>query len=161
MPLTESSWSRPSRRTLALGEQAVWIEAGIDRQRGLRRAGVVIDTSGSIDDALLERFLAEINSLIVKTGCEVVLVDCDAAVQQISLHRKPIHGYAAKGGGGTDFRPAMEALRRTPLDVAVYFTDLEGTFPEKKPPFPLLWLATRDLAVPFGRKVLLPKRGAQ
>lgn len=160
MPLTESSWNRPGRRTLALGQQAVWIEPGVDRQRGLRRAGVVIDTSGSIDDALLSRFLAEINSLMVKTGCEVLLVDCDAAVQQISVHRKPIRGYAAKGGGGTDFRPAIDALKRMPLDVAVYFTDLEGTFPEKKPPFPLLWLATHDLAVPFGRKVLLPTRGA-
>jgi predicted metal-dependent peptidase len=159
MPLTEASWARPSRRTLALGRSALWMEPGIERQRGLRRAGVVIDTSGSIDNQLLSRFLSEINSLIVKTGCEVVLIDCDAAVQQISVHRKPIYGYTAKGGGGTDFRPAVDALRRTPLDVAVYFTDLEGTFPDKKPPFPFLWLATHDLAVPFGTKVLLPSKG--
>jgi len=50
MPLTEISWSRPSRRTLALGRNASWIEPGTERQRGLRRAGVVLDTSGSIDD---------------------------------------------------------------------------------------------------------------
>jgi predicted metal-dependent peptidase len=159
MPLTESSWSRPSRRTLALGHDAVWIEPGTERKKGLRRAGVVIDTSGSIDDGLLQRFLVEINALMVKTGCEVVLVDCDAAVQQVSMHRGPIHGYTAKGGGGTDFRPAIEALRCMPLDVAVYFTDLMGTFPEKKPPFPLLWAATQDLAVPFGHKLLLPAKG--
>jgi predicted metal-dependent peptidase len=159
MPLTESSWTRPSRRTLALGEEAEFVEPGIERQRGIRRAGVVIDTSGSIDDALLHAFIAEINSLISKTGCEVMLVDCDAAVQQVSLHRTPIRDYVAKGGGGTDFRPAMEALEKTPLDVAVYFTDLLGTFPEKKPRFPLLWAATTDLAVPFGRKLLLPTYG--
>lgn len=89
----------------------------------------------------------------------MVLIDCDAEVQQVTLHRKPIHGYTAKGGGGTDFRPAIAALRRTPLDVAVYFTDLGGTFPDKIPPFPFLWLATHDLAVPFGTKVLLPSKG--
>jgi len=159
MPLTEASWGRPSRRTLALGRSALWMEPGIERQRGLRRAGVVIDTSGSIDNRLLSQFLSEINSLILKTGCEVVLIDCDAAVQQVSVHRKAIHGYTAKGGGGTDFRPAVAALCRIPLDVAVYFTDLEGTFPDKKPPFPFLWLATHDLAVPFGTKVLLPSQG--
>ncbi len=160
MPLTESAWDRPSRRTLALGREAFWIEPGIARQRGIRRAGVVIDTSGSIDDKLLHRFLAEINGLLIRTGCEVVLVDCDAAVQQVSVHRTPIRGYVAKGGGGTDFGPAMEVLRRIPLDVAVYFTDLMGTFPQRKPGFPLLWATTHDLAIPFGCKLLLPSNGA-
>ncbi len=159
MPLTEASWSRLSRRTLALGKDAIWMEPGTDRRRGIRRAGVVIDTSGSIDDKLLHTFISEINGLMTRTGCEVLLVDCDARVQQVSMHRKPIQGYVAKGGGGTDFRPAIEALRRVPLDVAVYFTDLQGVFPKKKPAFPLLWAATQDLAVPFGHKLLLPAKG--
>jgi predicted metal-dependent peptidase len=159
MPLTEATWDRPSRRTLAMGREACWIEPGIGRRPGIRRAGVVIDTSGSVDERLLATFLSEINNLIVQTGCEVVLIDCDAQVQQVSKHRMPIRGYVAKGGGGTDFRPAIEALRGAAPDVAVYFTDLMGALPEKRPAFPLLWLATRDLAVPFGRKVLLPKHG--
>ena len=159
MPLTETAWSRPSRRTLAAGQDAYWIEPGTSRRAGVWRAGVVIDTSGSIDERLLGIFLSEINSLIVRTGCEIVLVDCDAQVQQVSTHRMPIRGYAARGGGGTDFRPAIEALRRAAPDVAVYFTDLMGIFPEKNPGFPLLWLVTSDLAVPFGRKVLLPRYG--
>jgi predicted metal-dependent peptidase len=159
MPLTEQTWVRPSRRTLAMGRDAQWIEPGTSRRPGIRRAGVVIDTSGSVDERLLGTFLSEINSLIVQTGCEVVLVDCDAEVQQVSTHRMPIRGYVAKGGGGTDFRPAIEALRGATPDIAVYFTDLMGTFPEKRPSFPLLWLAASDLSVPFGRKVLLPRHG--
>ena len=78
MPLTEATWARPSRRTLAMGREACWIEPGIGRRPGIRRAGVVIDTSGSVDERLLATFLSEINNLIVQTGCEVVLVDCDA-----------------------------------------------------------------------------------
>jgi len=163
MPLTETSWSRPSRRSLALNpaidREPCWIEPGTSRRPGIRRVGVAIDTSGSISEPLLTAFLSEINSLIVQTDCEVVLVDCDAEVQQVSKHREPIRGYAAKGGGGTDFRPGIEALRKAAPDVGVYFTDLMGTFPEKKPEFPLLWLATQDLAAPFGRKVLLPRYG--
>jgi predicted metal-dependent peptidase len=159
MPVTESSWGRPSRRMLSLGKDAQWLDPGVERKRGIRRAGVVIDTSGSIVDGLLQMFIAEINRLVTETGCELVLVDCDAQVQQISIHREPIRGYVAKGGGGTDFRPAIEALRRMPLDVAVYFTDLLGTFPERKPGFPLLWAVTQDLTVPFGQKLLLPTRG--
>lgn len=159
MPLLESSWSRPARRTLAMGNAALFVEPGVDRKRGIRRAGIVIDTSGSIDDRLLQAFIGEINGLMIKTGCEVMLVDCDAAVQQVSFHRTPVRGYAAKGGGGTDFRPALAALERQRLDVAVYFTDLLGTFPERKPPFPLLWAVTNDRAVPFGHKVVLPADG--
>ena len=142
-----------------MGREACWMEPGASRRPGVRRAGVVVDTSGSIDERLLGTFLSEINSLIVHTGCEVLLVDCDAQVQQVSTHRMPIRGYVAKGGGGTDFRPAIEVLRQAAPDVAVYFTDLEGTFPERRTHFPLLWMATRDLAVPFGRKVLLPRHG--
>ena len=159
MPITESSWSRLARRTLALGDAALFLEPGVDRQRGIRRAGIVIDTSGSVDDDMLRAFLAEINSLMVTTGCEVVLIDCDAEVQQVSLHRTPIRDYVAKGGGGTDFRPALAALAKVRLDIAVYFTDLLGTFPEKAPSIPLLWAVTNDLSVPFGRKLLLPNRG--
>jgi predicted metal-dependent peptidase len=160
MPTTESSWSRPSRRILSLGRDARWLEAGVARKQGIRRAAVVIDTSGSIADQVLQAFISEINRLIVDTGCELVLVDCDAQVQQISVHHEPIYGYVAKGGGGTDFRPAIDALRRMPLDVAVYFTDLMGTFPEKGTAFPLLWAVTLDLDVPFGQKLLLPTRGS-
>lgn len=159
MPITESSWSRPSRRVLSLGKDCRWLEPGIARKQGIRRVVVVIDTSGSIADRLLQTFLAEINRLLIETGCELVLVDCDAWIQQISIHRTPIRGYVARGGGGTDFRPAIDALRRMPLDVAVYFTDLLGTFPETNPGFPLLWAVTQDLVVPFGRKLLLPRRG--
>lgn len=128
------------------------------RKHGIRRAAVVIDTSGSIVDRLLQTFISEINQLVVDTGCELVLVDCDAEVQQISVHREPVCGYVARGGGGTDFRPAIDALRRMPLDVAVYFTDLLGTFPEKRTAFPLLWAVTQDLEIPFGQKLLLPTR---
>lgn len=160
MPTTESSWSRPSRRMLSLGRDARWSEPGVARKHGIRRAAVVIDTSGSIVDRLLQTFISEINQLVVDTGCELVLVDCDAEVQQISVHREPICGYVARGGGGTDFRPAIDALRRMPLDVAVYFTDLLGTFPEKRTAFPLLWAVTQDRDIPFGQKLLLPTRGS-
>jgi predicted metal-dependent peptidase len=158
MPTTEAGWSRPSRRTLAQGPTAAFVEPGVERKKGLRRAAIVIDTSGSIDDELLSVFFGEVNSVVEQAGCELVLVDCDAEVQQVSIHRQPVRDYVPKGGGGTDFRPAFQLLAQFSIDVAIYMTDLQGQFPDRPPPFPVLWAVTQDLPVPFGRKILIPRR---
>ena len=155
MPTTMKTWSRPGRRTLAAGAGAQYIDPSIERERGPRRLGVVVDTSGSIEDAVLKVFRTEINSLLKKTGAEMVLVAADAAVAQpVVLIRDRIPpSFEFKGGGGTDFRPALEEIEKHKAGCCVYFTDLQGTFPEKRPRFPLLWAATGDLEVPFGRRV--------
>ncbi len=158
MPTTEASWNRPSRRTLAQGPSATFVEPGVERKKGLRRAAIVIDTSGSIGEELLSVFFGEVNSVVEQTGCELVLVDCDAAVQQVSIHRQPVRDYVPRGGGGTDFRPAFQLLAQFSIDVAIYMTDLQGHFPDRPPPFPVLWAVTQDLPVPFGRKILIPRR---
>lgn len=155
MPTTVKTWSRPGRRTLAAGAGAQTLDPGIERESGPRRLGVVVDTSGSIEDEILKVFCTEINSLLAKTGAEMVLVAADAAVAQpvaLIRHRIPA-AFQFKGGGGTDFRPALEEMEEHQVDCCVYFTDLMGTFPEKRPSFPLLWAATKDGDVPFGRRV--------
>jgi predicted metal-dependent peptidase len=67
------------------------------------------------------------------------------------------------GGGGTDFRPFFERVRRdydlsSPL-VTIYLTDGYGAFPERAPSFPVLWVVTPGgLAAesfPFGEVVRL------
>ena len=157
MPRTKASWNRPSRRTLALDMDVV--EPGIERARGIRRIGIVMDTSGSIEEGLLAKFVAEIEGIVARTGCEVMLVVSDAAVHSVDCIRGKLPaGYRFKGGGGTDFRPGIEKLNKYAIACAVYLTDLCGTFPEKNPSFPLLWATTQDLDVPFGRKVLLKSR---
>jgi predicted metal-dependent peptidase len=70
-----------------------------------------------------------------------------------------------QGGGGTDFRPFFARIPsyRPPWQpsVAIYLTDGYGTFPQRAPRCPVLWVVTaggRALEqFPFGRAVrLLP-----
>ena len=50
----------------------------------------------------------------------------------------------AKGGGGTDFRPVFEHIdgdknEDEPPVCVVYLTDLDGSFPNVEPDYPVLW----------------------
>jgi predicted metal-dependent peptidase len=158
LPTTETSWNRPSRRTLSQGQHAQFIEAGNERKKGITRIGVVVDTSGSISDDVLGAFIGEINGIMRATGAEAVVVDCDALVHSVRIFRRPLDDYHPSGGGGTDFRPGIAELEKQRATVGVYLTDLCGTFPERRPSFPLLWAVTQELAVPFGRRVLIPQK---
>lgn len=157
MPTTTVDWSRPSRRLLASKGKLGYYEPGIQRDLGVRRAGVIIDTSGSIDGEMCKLFVSETNMIMEQTGCEVVLICADAAVQSIEFFRDKIQGnYQAKGGGGTDFRPALAEMEKHGIDCCVYLTDMCGTFPEKAPKFPVMWATMmEDLTPPFGRKVVV------
>jgi len=158
LPTTESSWNRPSRRTLSQGQRARFIEAGNERKKGLTRIGVVVDTSGSISDEVIGIFVGELNEIMRVTAAETVVVDCDAEVQMVRIFRQPPVDYSPRGGGGTDFRPGLAELERQRVTVGVYLTDLCGIFPERRPSFPLLWAITQDLNVPFGRTILIPQK---
>jgi predicted metal-dependent peptidase len=123
---------------------------------GVKTAGIIIDTSGSIDGALLKKFISEINGIMEQTGCEVVVICADAEVQCIDRFREPItQSYQAKGGGGTDFRPAIAEMEKQDIDCCVYLTDMCGTFPEKAPSYPIMWATIYDQEPPFGLKVLV------
>lgn len=156
MPTTTVDWSRPSRRVLASKGTLGYYEPGIQRDLGVKTAGIVLDTSGSIDEELLKNFLAETNAIMEQTGCSIVLICADAAVQSIERFCEPIkRSYQAKGGGGTDFRPAITELEKHDIDCCVYLTDMCGTFPSIPPSYPILWATLVDQEPPFGKRVLI------
>lgn len=143
-PTTAETWSRPSRRRLALGPRVPWEPGALPRP--VPRVAVCVDTSGSIDQALFERFVAELEAIQTRTGASVAVIVCDAAVHAtVDLAHDPrgVRELRFQGGGGTDFRPALAAAARLAPAVAVYLTDLEGTFPDAPPPFPVLWAVPR------------------
>ena len=164
LPQTVVNWNRPSRRTLSLGSQ--YIEPSVRPKNGIRMAGVVIDTSGSIDESLLTRFAREVQGIQERTGCEVLLMSADAAVQTeqivrndgVSLARKLLaESVQLRGGGGTDFFPALQRMREKHVCVVVYLTDLYGDFgSETRYPFPLIWATpTSDEKAPFGETLYI------
>lgn len=120
----------------------------------LLRVVVAIDTSGSIDDALLTVFLGEIDSMMQQyPHYEIDIITADAKVQshKTFLPGEPL-SYTLSGGGGTDFRPVFSFVERH-IDypsLLLYFTDGEGTFPSDAPLYDLLWIMPKEKEVPFG-----------
>jgi predicted metal-dependent peptidase len=130
---------------------------GIKVQR-LQRLLVAVDTSGSIDQNMVEEFFTEIHGTW-KVGATVVIVECDADVQRSYDYRgKPPK--AVKGGGGTEFEPVFQWMRKQrPFDGVLYLTDGYGPAPSTRPNCKLLWVisdggSTEEL--PFGPTVRIP-----
>lgn len=128
------------------------------------RAYVAVDTSGSISDALLATFLAEVNAILrTYPAMAMTLYYCDAALDgPHELNSGDIPPMPV-GGGGTSFVPLFDAvaeqrqgLEETPC---VYLTDGYGTFPRSPPPVPVLWVVTPggldSDTFPFGQVIRL------
>lgn len=148
------SWTRPNTRYLHTG----FILPSLYSQR-LGRIALAIDTSGSIQGALLERFLSECEAIAAECRPEsITLLDCDAAVNSVRECDpcEPLPRDFA-GGGGTDFCPVFQELDKAEPPVClIYLTDLQGMFPDAAPSYPVIWAAygTEDVA-PFGQTIRL------
>lgn len=131
------------------------------RIRRKQRLAVVIDTSGSIGDEVLEVFFREIHG-IWKNDAEVMVVECDADVQR-TYDYKGRTPKAVEGGGGTRFDPALAWVsnaRNGTFDACIYLTDGYASEPEVRPRCPMLWVITADGKtgdhLKFGRVIQLP-----
>jgi predicted metal-dependent peptidase len=123
---------------------------------------VAIDTSGSLTDADLAEFAAEVNALKGELHGRVTLLACDEALDERGPWRfepwEPVRMPPdVRGGGGTSFVPVFEWIERERLrtGVLVYFTDAEGEFPKSAPDYPVLWLVKGRAAVPWGERIQL------
>lgn len=147
------SWSRPSSRYVA---HRIYLPQLRSEEVGPLAA--IIDTSGSVDGPLLNQFVAELNAILQEVKpARLDVYSCDAAVHSHDEHfpGDTVETANIKGGGGTDFRPAFDAIGQldTPPLAAIYLTDLYGSFPAEAPPYPVLW------AVPDGSSAAEPPFG--
>ncbi len=120
---------------------------------------VAVDTSGSIDEALLGAFMGEFKSIMDNfPSVKIELIIADAKVHN---HYTFVGGekldFKLKGGGGTDYRPTFEYIEANlPMTtMLLYFTDGEGSFPKIPPPYEVLWALSSKAAVPFGRGLVI------
>lgn len=148
------SWSRPNPRYMP---QGVYLPALHSEEMGVLAVGV--DTSGSIDQILLDQFAAEVQAVADELHPRQIRVFyADAAIQgeQVFERDEPVE-FKPAGGGGTDFRPVFEAAAQMdePPVCVVYLTDLYGTFPKQDPGIPTLWVTAEEstVKVPFGEVV--------
>jgi len=123
---------------------------------------VVLDTSGSVTEAELNEFLAEVNAIKGQMQARITLHTCDTELAadgpwQVEAWEELKLPRVFQGGGGTSFLPPFtwaERQDRQP-DLLVYFTDAQGEFPTHEPAFPVLWLVKGRSPVPWGQRVQL------
>lgn len=114
---------------------------------------IVIDTSMSCSGDLVKKFLEETYSVLGESNSffrkvNIHIIQCDEAVKEdrIITSEEELKEYmdnlTLKGEGGTDFRPAFEYVTElirkkafSNLKGLIYFTDGQGIYPVKKPPY--------------------------
>lgn len=132
-------WTPPNKRFLHTDV----ILPSLSHQK-LPEVVLALDTSGSVTEAEMNRFAAEVSSILEAFDTTIHVVHCDSAVQHSDTFGRcdlPLE-LVPKGGGGTDFRPAFTWVEKEGLDPAclIYLTDLESFgFPEREPEYPVLW----------------------
>lgn len=146
--------------------------------RAVSEFAIVIDTSESVSGDLVQAFVRKTYNILKQAGSfhervNVHIIQCDARVQEdtkiTSLDQLDLYlqNMELKGFGGTDFRPAFEYVNLLiqthefhDLRGLIYFTDGQGTFPRKPPPYDALFVFIDDgysdpEVPPWAYKVLL------
>lgn len=123
---------------------------------------IVIDTSDSCSDGIIERFLSETRAILAHdtlffNEMNLHVIQSDAGVQMDTVLHSPeefrqfTEDFTVKGYGGTDFRPAFEYVQKLlekgdlkDLKGLLYFTDGFGTYPKRKPPYDTAFVFFRE-----------------
>lgn len=155
-----SSFKRTSRR---YGE----LVKGKIKNHKIDNIIVAVDTSGSINEKLHERFMEEIILIRRMFKVDIRYIQCDTRVtQDIKLKRYTnIEDIEIKGGGGTDFNPVFEYIKEKNYkpNAILYFTDGCGDYP-KSSNIDTLWILDNDddlpeyYQPPFGYKLFLDEK---
>lgn len=145
------------------------------KTRGIDRIAFITDTSGSMPIESCEQALVQVEDVIrLHPKVRVIFLQADTRVQyekEFTINdfpiRKKIEGWF--GRGGTDFRPALKRAEEYGVRLAIYLTDMMGTFPEKMPAgMDVVWLSTtREESLkdshyknPFGQLICIPDNPA-
>jgi predicted metal-dependent peptidase len=120
---------------------------------------IIIDTSGSIDDKLLELFFQEVGYILLSVSSYTIdlIVADDKIREHFTLQQGESLPTVVTGGCGTDFRVAFDYIHAQKLQprLVLFFSDLEGIFPNKKVYYDVIWIAPKKKDVPFGKVIEL------
>lgn len=114
-----------------------------------------VDTSGSIDNALLNQFAGEMQSILSDSANSLTVLFIDTEVNhEQTFEEDETIDLQPKGGGGTDFKPGFEHLEKNGIDAKaiVYFTDGYCDSMPESSDIPTLWAC-------YNNKNFTPKFG--
>ena len=92
---------------------------------------VVLDTSGSIDDALLKGFLRQLKPLVKETKLKAGCFDTSFYGFKEIKTAADIDHFQSIGGGGTDIDCAVRAFTKDKKVNKIVFTDGFGFMPQR------------------------------
>jgi len=136
------SWARPAKRMSHLG---VYLPS-LNKGQKIGNIVFAIDTSGSISDDDLTRYVGALRGLLDEYDAYtlwVVMCDTRVAWDCEITENDPMPAFSVQGGGGTAFTPVFEWVDRKRLepDVLIYGTDLWCTdYPSEQPEYEVIWL---------------------
>ncbi len=151
------SFARPKRRFLA---DEIYLPGLMGEKMGM--IDFLVDCSGSVTPALLNKFATEINAIREDLKpSRIRVIYFDAVVTRVETFDADDGEVKLKpsGGGGTAFSPCFEFINSSPeeLPIAVVcLTDLECDDFGPPPAYPVLWCVlegTSRNTVPFGEIV--------
>jgi len=104
---------------------------------------VVADTSGSVSQEWLEEFAGEMGGA-VELADRTILMTNDADVHEVedaNQFSDILTMIKMRGGGGTDFRPPFEWLKKQEIipDALIFLTDGWGPFPSYDPGYRVIF----------------------
>lgn len=150
------TWKRPNKKRLP------WYFPGVKKNKTVK-AIIAIDTSGSMDRKDITKAISEIWGLSrAFKHFHFFIVWSDAAVwgdpiEVTNKNREQIKKLKPLGGGGTDFRPVFDLVKKkwgNQIDCLVFFTDGYGDFPTKRFPYQVYWVTnTSGIKWPFGKVI--------
>lgn len=152
---TDDDWNRPNRR---FAHRGLILPSYKEEPTG--ELVFCIDTSGSITDKVLQAFETEVRTAVNEVRPnKTIVIYCDAAVNRVDVFEIDDEVKLRMcGGGGTDFRPPFERVKRDGITphALVYLTDGYGPFPDKSDAdYPVVWCMTTDVKAPFGDHVFV------
>lgn len=150
------TWSRPNRRRLGGGEYMPGY--GNDNIFNLV---ICFDVSGSVSDEMLKSMKTEVAGVMDQdliNQATLIAVDTEPKSIQVVTNSAGVVDWKPRGGGGTDFRSAMQLIKEEYGNSIglVFLTDLETSSFGEEPPFPVVWVnfsPGNRAKAPYGRTV--------
>lgn len=124
----------------------------------IKKLVIAIDTSGSVKGEIVENFIQKTYSILsstdfFRTDFEIHILQCDADIQDVAVIKTPtelenyMNNLVLHGFGGTNFTPVFqyvnelyEGSSKKDLNGLIYFTDGDGIYPEKTPPYKSIFI---------------------